>query len=716
MLFALAVLALPPIPELRAHPRGDQEIVIDGVLDEPVWADAPVGAGFVERNPTREAVPPVDTRFRILFDRDALYVGLELDGAIGEIPRGYELRRDNVRIFSDDTVSLKFDVRRDKRSTLGFVVNASGARIDYVAVDGGSFRVEFDVVWDVAVARTDTGWVAEFRLPALALGLPDTDGEQVLGFNISRDHNARRATYDWSFLPPEFSPTFAPRYGIVRGIEGVRGGRVVSLIPFAISGYRRDDRSRFPADTPWTISGGGDVRFRVGEDSWVEATVLTDFAQVDLDDAVVNLDRFPLFFPEKRPFFLTGLDVFEFGDPGGVQQFFSRRIGLDENALEEPLFFGAKTYGRSGDLRFGVLNAVTGGDSTTNWGVARMRYNFRDTDYVGALLTSVYDFDAETSETGIGGDFILRADENRLQLTGFGTGLIDNEGQTSRDQSAGLLGLSYRGEYLRPFVRATWVGDDYDPQAGFVRRRGIFNPRTGLDLVVQSTPEAPLIWGLRQWRLSGNGGVFTDAAIERTLLREADTTFQLAWPGVSAGVAVGVERDIVDEAFELPANQDVTIAAGVYDRRAVELNFEASSQNNPFGELTVGYEDGFFGGTQARAEPEFGVALSKYFRATAGAFVARIDLPDSDPFTSTAANMTLSFTPNTVLLFDVTGQWNTQNDQVALLSRIRWRFLPGSDLFVVYRDRYGEDATGIFEEGQARSLIIKAALRSDVLL
>ncbi|MEO1172443.1 MAG: DUF5916 domain-containing protein, partial [Myxococcota bacterium] len=292
----------------------------DGVLDEPVWADAPVGAGFVERNPTREAVPPVDTRFRILFDRDALYVGLELDGAIGEIPRGYELRRDNVRIFSDDTVSLKFDVRRDKRSTLGFVVNASGARIDYVAVDGGSFRVEFDVVWDVAVARTDTGWVAEFRLPALALGLPDTDGEQVLGFNISRDHNARRATYDWSFLPPEFSPTFAPRYGIVRGIEGVRGGRVVSLIPFAVSGYRRDDRSRFPADTPWTISGGGDVRFRVGEDSWVEATVLTDFAQVDLDDAVVNLDRFPLFFPEKRPFFLTGLDVFEFGDPGGVQQ------------------------------------------------------------------------------------------------------------------------------------------------------------------------------------------------------------------------------------------------------------------------------------------------------------------------------------------------------------------------------------------------------------
>ncbi|MEM6730717.1 MAG: DUF5916 domain-containing protein, partial [Myxococcota bacterium] len=412
----LLLATLLAVPELQAMPRGDEAIVIDGKLDEAIWESAPAGTDFVERVPIRQGRPPVATEFRVLYDPESLYVGVKLTHPIEEEPRGFELRRDNFRIFSDDTISLKFDVRRDKRATLGFVVNASGAEMDYVAVDRGSFRVEFDVVWEVAVHRSEGAWFAEFRIPTLALGLPESSGERQIGLNLSRDHNARVATYDWSFLPPEFGPTYAERYGVIRGIEGMQSGRPLTLIPFATSGYRRDDRSRFPSDTPWTVGTGGDIQLRVGEDSWIEATVLTDFAQVDLDDQVVNLDRFPLFFPERRPFFLTGLDVFEFGDEGGTQQFFSRRIGLDDNALEVPLFFGAKSYGRSGDLRFGVLDVVTG-DNTTNWGIGRLRYNFGDTSYVGALVTSFYDFDAERSETGLGADLNLRSFDERLQLT-----------------------------------------------------------------------------------------------------------------------------------------------------------------------------------------------------------------------------------------------------------------------------------------------------------
>ncbi|MEL6547976.1 MAG: hypothetical protein AAFQ82_25345, partial [Myxococcota bacterium] len=264
------------MPELPAVHRGEEPIVIDGILNEAAWSEAPAGRGFVERGPIREANPPVETEFKVLFDDAAIYVGVRMALAPGEVPRGFERRRDNFRIFSDDTISLKFDVRRDKRATIGFVVNAAGARMDYVAVDRGRFRVEFDVVWDVDVKVTEEAWVAEFRIPSLALGFPDRSGEQLMGLNLSRDHNARVATYDWSFLPPELGPTYAERYGVIRGIEGVSGGQPLTLIPFVTGGYRRDDRSRFPSDTPWTVSGGADVRLRIGDDSWLEATALTD--------------------------------------------------------------------------------------------------------------------------------------------------------------------------------------------------------------------------------------------------------------------------------------------------------------------------------------------------------------------------------------------------------------------------------------------------------
>ncbi len=712
---AHALFAASSVPELTASPRGDPPIVIDGVLDEPAWLRATPGRGFVERTPVREGGPPVETEFRVLFDEKALYVGVEMGLESGEVPRAFERRRDNFRIFSDDTISLKFDVRRDKRATIGFVVNAAGARMDYVSVDRGDFRVEFDVVWDVEVRVTETAWFAEFRIPVLALGLPDREGERVLGLNLSRDHNLRVATYDWSFLPPELGPTYAERYGVVRGVEGVVGGRPLTLIPFATAGYRRDDRSRFPADTPWTVSGGGDVRMRLGEDSWLEATVLTDFAQVDLDDQQVNLDRFPLFFPEKRPFFLTGLDVFEFGDEGGAQQFFSRRIGLDENALEVPLYFGAKSYGRSGRLRFGVLDVVTG-DSTTNWGVGRLRYNFGETSYVGALLTSFYDFEAEESETGIGLDATYRGFDERLQLSSFVATLIGDDGVASRETSAGNLSVAWRGEHWRPQVSSTWVGPDYTPRTGFVRRTGVSVTELSVPYVRQATRKERL-GGLREWEVRPFGGITTDDDFERTVLRNAGGEGGLRWRnGVAVSTYALVEEDVVDDAFALPANPDVRIEADTYRSNEIGLGAEVSSQNNPFGSVSASYNDGYFGGERFTADGSAGVAFGPWVRLSAGVFAAWLDLPAAEPFVSTAVNSTVSFTPNTTVLVDVTGQWNTTTEQVSVLSRFRWRFRPGSDLFVVYRDRYGEDRTGVFAPGQARSVIAKLVWRFDALL
>ena len=242
-MLTLLTTVLLAAPSLTAQPRGDTPVAIDGKLDEAPWATAPVGSGFTERTPAPGQPSPADSRVRVLYDAEALYVGVELGLLPGETPRALELTRDASRIWADDAVTVKLDVLLDRRTTLGFVVNPAGARIDYIALDNGRvFRREFDAVWGVATQVHADRWVAEFRLPYTALGLTRRAGERVLGMNITRDHNARTATDDWSALPPEFGAAAATHYGTLQGLQDVGvPGRPITLIPYGLVKHPGDD-------------------------------------------------------------------------------------------------------------------------------------------------------------------------------------------------------------------------------------------------------------------------------------------------------------------------------------------------------------------------------------------------------------------------------------------------------------------------------------------
>ncbi len=337
----------PERRQLRASSTAGANIQIDGVLDEMVWESTEVSGGFTERTPEPGAPAPVTTEVRVLYDSDALYVGVQMSLAPGEVPRGSERVRDSFGIFSDDAVTLKFDVRTDRRTTLGFGVNALGTQIDYIALDNGQeFRREHDAIWQAETSITHTHWIAEFRIPAPALGLPEREGARVIGFNVTRDHNARLATYDWSELPPEYGAMSAQHYGELLGVQGIGDGAPLALMPFLLFGAPHD------GTLPVELKAGGELRLRLGPDIWSEVTVFTDFAAVDLDEPTANLSRFPLFLPEQRPFFLSGVSIFKFGIPSQAQLFFSRRIGLDEDGETVPIFGGAKVFGRTGAPRF----------------------------------------------------------------------------------------------------------------------------------------------------------------------------------------------------------------------------------------------------------------------------------------------------------------------------------------------------------------------------
>lgn len=725
LVFATRAQAQDTAPSLEAFPRGDTEIRIDGSLDEGPWRAAAVGANFVERLPIPGAHPPVDTEVRVLYDGDALYVGVTMHMLPGETPRGYTYQRDSYRIWDDDAVTLKFDVRHDHRTTAGFATNILGTQLDYISTDNGrSFRREYDAVWEVATQVNVDTWVAEFRLPAQALGLSPSDDVRTLGFDASRDHNARLATDDWSLIPPEFGSTSAIHYGNLTGVREIGGGRVLTLIPFAAGTYNRT-----PADgSSFTPAGGGDIRMRLAEDVWGEATVLTDFAEVDLDDATINLNRFPLFFPERRPFFLSGADVFEFGESGVAQLYFSRRIGLDTNGRPIPIAGGVKTYGRVGNTSFGLLDVATEATASTpasNFNVLRLRQNIGESSFVGAMLSmreylpvsGAGSTEAHLAEPhlSVGVDGLGRFMDDRLAIAGYaaltehsGAPLSATDPTQTGDGTSARVSASWLGKKWTPSISSLYVSDQFRPELGFIRRRGILQTRVEVPYIHRFARG----W-LRSYTLTASGQFTStnegDATLGMYGYYDATITTRAQW---QLGAGASYESDRVETEFTLVPG--VTIFPGEYRGATLHASLSTPSGRNPAANLYYEVANSYFGGVRHYFAGDLAVSFGSHVRLTASTVNAWIRLPEHDAFNTTSFNSDLTIALNANLSSDFVVQVNNVAKLAIAYARIRWRFHPGSDLFLVYREDL--DFSGDALASVARSLTLKASYRFDALL
>ncbi len=702
---------------VHAHARGDAAIAIDGVLDEPVWHAAEEASHFVQREPRAGRRPPVDTHVRVLFDADALYVGIVCDLLPGEIPRALESRRDSGDIYAEDAVTVKLDVAHDRRTTIGFAVNPINTQLDFVATENGqNVRYEYDAVWESATSIGPHSWIAELRIPATALGLSDVAGARLIGLNISRDQHARLSTDDWALMPPEFGPYSAQHYGDLVGVEGMGGGVPLSLAPYVLARYPGD---LLHVGDGLDLRAGGEARLRVGEDIWGELTVLTDFAQVDLDDPVNNLDRFPLFLPEKRPFFLSGLDVFDLGASGEAQLFFSRRIGLDAEGHEVPLFGGLKLYGHQGPVGFGLLDALTD-DPVTHWAVARTRLNIGKTAHLGAMATArnrLEDLppvdpalppplDPPPPERGysVGLDGSARI-ERRLDLSASASS-APVDGARLVDASSARIGASLEGEVAQPSASALWVGHAFDPDVGFVQRRGVLRLRGQVPLTLR--PDA---LGLEAIFTGVTTRIDLDDRVDRRLTSLVDAWFDLDWPTWGFDSQLEWREDVVESAFEVVPG--LVVPPGAYRGLTATYDLWFSGRRNPSGGITYRGSNAFFGNTIHTIEPRVRVRFRRYARINLSASYSRIHTPDDRSFAAGTFTGTLSITPASTLAVDLVGQYESESRRHVGMLRARWRYLPGSDLFFVYRHELPTDRAGAPLEW---SVTLKAAYRFDALL
>ncbi len=430
--------------------------VIDGDLSDPAWKDAPEFTDFTQHDPDDGKPATQRTSVRIVYDDSAIYFGAKMSDA--QRPSAQLARRDTFN-GSTDFLSINIDPQLDRLSGNAFTVNPLNVQVDTVLYNDIGEDPTWDGVWASATRIVDDGWVAEVRIPFSQLRFPDRQA-QVWGLNITR-RTARTNEIVRIVNTPKGQTGFVSHFADIAGIEGIHRGRPLELVPYAVA---RSDIESHASDPPTgrrgtRADGGLDLKYGLTSSLTLTGTINPDFGQVEVDPAVVNLSQFETFYPEKRPFFTEGLNVFSFGDSPAPSHFsfiftpslfYTRRIGRNDARI----LAASKVTGKAGGgLTVGVLDALTDEERNRNYFVARSTKEIGNGSRVGFMLTSVTAGASGTAPSQSGPSIAGGVDG----YTGFGrkSWIAEGslEGSSVKDEVKELQ-LSSAHEYQRPDAHA----------------------------------------------------------------------------------------------------------------------------------------------------------------------------------------------------------------------------------------------------------------------
>jgi hypothetical protein len=369
-------------PRTMRAVRRTAPVTIDGRLDEAAWAAAEPSGGFVQSYPKPGQPAPDQTEVRVLYDNDALYVGIRMFDAHPDSIAAGLARRDATAATGiyTDWVHLIIDSYHDRRTAFRFSTSPRGVLKDVYTSNDGNEDLNWDAVWEVGTRVDSLGWVAEYRIPLSQLRFGgDASTDRVWGFQVQRDIARRNERDTWAPWTPN-DGGFVSRFGDITGITGVDVPERLEITPYVSSTITTapgDGADPFYQHVDTRPKVGGDLKYGLPAGLTLSATINPDFGQVEVDPAVVNLSAFETSFPEKRPFFLEGSDVFSFGqvvrqnDYGGHTFLYSRRIGRQpqlgvpgntqyvDMPTQTTIAGAAKVTGRTGPWTVGILDAVT---------------------------------------------------------------------------------------------------------------------------------------------------------------------------------------------------------------------------------------------------------------------------------------------------------------------------------------------------------------------
>ena len=696
-----AAAQVSPTPDVDARrlPPGELSVLrVDGLLDETAWRDAPMASGFRQQEPFEGEPATEITEVRVLFDNATLYVGIlardrspdEVIARILQRDKLMEVGFQQMPAFtSDDALVIVLDPFHDHRNAVVFGTNPNGAEFDALITDEGrEFNVDWRGVWEVAARRTPGGWSAEFAIPFRSLRFPEASDEPW-GFNVYRTIRRKNEEVLWSsWSRSNEGFTRVSRAGHIHGLTDLpRAGLNVELKPYVLAGAAGELDSFDRLDTDAEIHIGLDAKYEVRPGLVLDATLNTDFAQVEVDDQQINLTRFSLFFPEKRDFFLENAGIFEmgqrgmFGQPPPFLMFFSRRIGISEDG-PIPVMGGLRLTGRTGRQTVGVINVVTDAkfdEPRTNHAIARVKRDIGESSYLGAMVTDRRNTDDWNSTGGL--DWSLWP-TSTLNVQGFAAGTATSGG--GGEGAAYRLGIDYQTDVLGITAGHLGVGPEATADLGFVTRTDIQQS----DFTLRLTPR-PRVLGLRrlefQWGntlVTGFGGGLQDWQSGLFMSPEWNTGDRMG-----VGIFRGFNR--IDEAFDI--GEGVTVPAGDYDAHQIGW-FANTSRNRPIVLSSMAFLQNFFGGRVDTISNDVTASPNANLELTVGFTHNRVDVP-AGAFTADLARFRVGYAFSTTLVANALVQYNRRDDELSVSVRVNFIHTPGSDLFIVFNEERGSAAS-----------------------
>ncbi len=718
-LIAVSYLSVSQALEIK---KAKAPIILDGIMNESDWLEASVANDFTQFFPSDSALAIAQTEVRLTYDEQFIYIIAKMFN-LG--PRNYvtpSLRRD-FRGEANDGFTVVLDPFQDRTNGFLFGLNPFGVQREGLLANGGSSGSDLSLTWDnkwYSEAKMYDGyWIAEMAIPFKSIRYKEGLSSWYINFYRIDSEYAERST--WSPIPQNFSITTLAFNRPLQWDKPLnKTGKNLSFIPYGLAGGTKDFVEGTPTDK--TLQAGFDAKIGISSALNLDLTVNPDFSQVEVDEQVTNLDRFEIFFPEQRQFFLENADLFADFGVAGVRPFFSRRIGVarDETTgqnIQNPIYGGFRLSGKiDNNWRIGFLNIQAGEDEkinlpSTNFMVASIQRKVFARSNIGIIAINKqafqdtvggdFTFQANRYNRMLGIDYNLASKSNIWNGKAFYHRSFDQNGLDSTFATGGFINYNTLKWSVNLFARS--IGANYNPEVGFVRRKDIQQ------------------MGYTQWynMYPKNSGVQSHGpGIDFDVVRnqviglldwDANLLYRVRYKNTANwSVRLRKEYTFLFDSFDPSGTNGVKLPAGTdYHQHLVILNFNSDARKALFTNFSSRIGE-YFNGTRVNFD---GVLTYRYIPwgfASLNFTYNRIRLPepynDSDLLLiGPRFDLTLSRS----LFFTTFIQYNNQINNLNINSRLQWRFKPVSDIFLVYTDNYVTetftDTDGrLFAQGQPR--------------
>jgi hypothetical protein len=683
---------------------------VDGKLDEQVYSTVLPITGFIQTEPKERDPATEKTELWIFFDDDSVYVSARMWESQPDRMVVNEMRHDGTNMMQNENLSFIFDTFNDRRNGFMFIVNPLAGRTEGQITNERTYLKDWNTVWDVKTSRFDNGWAMEAAVPFKSLRYrPGRD--QIWGFNARRVDRWKNELSHLTLVPNALQTTGLWHVSLAAtmvGLEAPAGSKNLEIKPYVTSDVVTD-RNVTPTISNHTGADFGiDAKYGLTQNLTADFTYNTDFAQVEADEQQVNLTRFSLFFPEKRDFFLENSGLFGFGGGSGFSAggdvpllFYSRRIGLNQGRVV-PIEAGGRLTGHVGRYSLGLVNIQTGDEALskshpTNFSVVRLRRDIFRKSSLGLLATG-----RSAGLNGGGSNQALGVDGN---LAFFDNLTINS--YWARTHTDGLSGddtsyraqFDYAGDRYGLQLDRLVVGDNFNPEVGFVRRDDIrrllgevrFSPRPKASKSVRKVS-----WTEALVYLENGAGRMEARSWDSEFLVDFQTSERLIFNYTET-------YEYVPRPFRIASS--VVVPVGGYSGSTGRVGFNVGSQRMFSGNVSADHGK-FYSGHKTTVSLTSGRAnLGAQLSVEPNISIHWVDLKEGS-FTSTLVGSRVIYTITPLVFTTALLQYNSATNTVSTNARLRWEYRPGSEFFVVYneeRDTLGRRFPGLSN----RSFIVK---------